>query len=123
MKIIELFESFIQWPKILRSAKEISDYISSQSSNYVDKEVIEEYFSGCQAVLEELPLESIREGNPEANIRDKRKERKYTKLDIATMPPIVVENGIIQDGNHRFRVAKAKGLNKILCYVVKEEEI
>lgn len=109
MILSELFESVNvpQWSKVLKDNNGIAQYIAEQSPGYVDEEMIQDNFIGCYAELEILPIDSIREGHP--------------KMDIATLPPIVVENGVIVDGNHRFRLARVKGLKEIPCYVVKSE--
>ncbi len=36
------------------------------------------------------------------------------------MPPIVVENSKIIDGNHRYRVAKGNGQKEIFIYEIQE---
>lgn len=110
------------WPPVLKDRYAIADYIETVASAYVDNEYISEHFRGCRAVLRMVPLAQIREGDEDHNIPSKAKERRYAKMDIATMPPIVIEDGEIQDGHHRYRVAKAKGLTEMLCYVVEEIE-
>jgi hypothetical protein len=47
----------------------------------------------------------------------------YEKLDVNTMPPIVMINQRIIDGYHRYLVSKKQGKEKILAYVNKEKPI
>ena len=104
----------------LKDNYEIADYIEQYSIGYVDREQIEEYFAGTYAELKEVDINSIKEGNKEGNVRVASKEKKYSKM-TTEIPPIIVENGSIVDGNHRYRVAKQLGKEKIWIYDVKEE--
>jgi len=108
------------YPDILSDAHAIADYIAGHASDDVDDEFIAEYFRGCHATLRLIPASEISEGDKDHNIRSKAKERRYAKMDPATMPPLVVENGKIMDGGHRFRVGLAKGKNAFWCYNVTE---
>lgn len=111
-------ESYLGYAPVLKDAQEIAEYIMSTSSEDVDGEFIEEHFWGCHATLTKVPLVDLAEGNPDGNIRSASKERKYSKMDMATIPPLVVEDGTVVDGNHRYRVAKKNGVNMLWCYVV-----
>lgn len=113
-------ESYLSYPERLDNSREIASYIESVASDYVDTEFIEEYFFDCYASLKLVPIDELHEGNTDANIRNKSKERKYTKMNPDTIPPLVVENGEIKDGNHRYRVAVANGAKSLWCYVVEE---
>jgi len=43
-------------------------------------------------------------------------------LDPKTIPPIVVNSKLeIEDGNHRYRVAKKLGLKTLRCYVIQNK--
>lgn len=97
---------------------EIASYITNTASDPVDRGTMEEYFDGATADLQLLPIDDIQEGNPDGNVRSAAKEKRYMKRSPLTMPPLVVENGVVMDGNHRLRVARAKGLDRVWCYVV-----
>lgn len=116
-------ESTASYPAVLKDEREIAAYIESVSTDYVDSEMIEEHFFGCRAVLRRVPIDRIRSGPEEANIPDKKKEKRYAKMDPATMPPLVVENGVIMDGNHRWRTAKSVGATHVPCYIVTEDDV
>lgn len=120
-KWINLVEEISSYAPVLDTAWDIADYIEGLSSDYVDAEVIAEHFHGCRAVLKRLPTHELQEGPADSNIRDRAREKSYQNLDT-TIPPLVVEDGVVMDGNHRLRVALAKGLPEILCYVVEEIE-
>jgi hypothetical protein len=118
---MRLYEIEHQYPKILEDESEIAKYISSLASDYVDEEFIEEYFRGTYAVLKTVPIDNIKEGDKDHNIQSKSKEKKYMKMDPTTMPPLIVENNIIMDGHHRYRVAKNLGFETIKIYDVIEK--
>ena len=107
---------------ILEDRFKIAEYVADISPDYVDQEFIGEFFRGSKAVLKRLPIGEIREGNLDHNLPNKRKENRYSKMDPATMPPILIdEDGEVWDGNHRFRVAKSLGLDSVWCYQVEDE--
>jgi hypothetical protein len=110
------------WEPILTSPEKISSYIDEQSTGFVDREFIEEYLWGCGARLRLVPIAEIKEGHPDQNVRSKKKEARYAKLALATMPPIVINMGVVEDGNHRFREAVRRGVEAIWCYEVLEIE-
>ena len=107
-----------QWPRILPNPKAIADYM--QEHGDVSWEWVFEYFHGAMAVLKEVDVASLTPGNPDANISNIEKELLYEKLPIRTMPPLVVENNTVMDGNHRLRVLKRKQVEKALVYDVVE---
>lgn len=107
-----------QWAPVLKDHYEIAAYIESVASDYVDREMMEEYYHGAKAVLRAIPASELTPGDADHNIPSKVKERKYAKLPVETMPPLVVQNGQIEDGNHRFRVGLAKGMTEFWCYDV-----
>jgi hypothetical protein len=114
----------VLYPGTLGDNVAIAKFIASLSTDDVDEEMIEEYFCGCGAVLKLFSVDSIREGNSNYNIRSKTKERKYKKMDPRTMPPILVSDDEIEDGNHRYRVVKARGSATIWAYqIIDEEEV
>jgi hypothetical protein len=122
MIIVEQFliETTSKYPPILADAHEIAEYISEVSGDYVDVEFIEENFRDCSAKLEMVPIASIIEGNGDHNIKSTKKERAYMKMSPETIPPLVIKNFEVMDGNHRLRVARKLGLTELPCYVVTE---
>jgi len=110
------------WAPVLKDDWAIADYIDGISPGYVDREFIRECFRFGVATLRMVPIDELTPGPADANVRVASRERKYAKMDPATMPPLVVQDGQIQDGGHRYRVAKAKGLAELPCYVVEYPE-
>jgi hypothetical protein len=111
-------ESTYPYPSSLKDSREIADYITGSSTEDVDYGLIEDYFRGAKALLRKIPANELTQGDPDHNVRDPHKERRYAKMPLDTMPPLVVENGRIIDGNHRFRVGLEMGVKSFWCYDV-----
>jgi hypothetical protein len=109
------------WPAVLESAREISVYIDTHSPQDVDTEFIEEHFHGAGAILRQRDIASLSAGPEDSNIADPDKEVRYAAMTLETMPPIVIEENVVRDGNHRFREAVRQGAKTILCYDVCDE--
>ena len=110
------------YPELLVDDRAIADHIVSLSPGEIDEEMVEECFRGCRARLSWIPIDQITPGHADTNIPNPKREAKYAKLPLQTMPPIVIDQGEIQDGNHRFRVAQAAGAVGLWCYCVEEVE-
>jgi len=106
------------YPQVLPDAIAIANYIESHSNSEVDYWLIVENFEGCKAVLRELPITSIKEGDPDHNMPVSGRETRYKKRPMDTLPPLIVQEGVILDGNHRYRAAVANGLKSIWCYEI-----
>lgn len=117
----------IDYPQFLDDADAIAAHIASLASDYVDENCIAEYFHGCGAMLRQVAIDDLQEGDSDTNARSRRKEQRYAKLDPSTIPPLVVDEIegrlVIKDGNHRYRVARQLGLTHVPCYVVAERHL
>jgi hypothetical protein len=102
----------------LDDARAIADYIDSLTPDGVDLEFVEELFRDGTAQLIFCPLDSLTPGHPDQNIPIPSRERKYARLPLATCPPLVIQDGEIQDGHHRYRVALSAGAPGLWCYDV-----
>jgi len=102
--------------KELKNSAEIVEFIIEFATDYIDEDMILEYFFDYKAVLKRVPTNSIKPGNLASNARSKKKEKEYKKLPIETMPPVMVENKVVLDGNHRLRIAKTKQRRNIYIY-------
>jgi hypothetical protein len=111
------------FPLTLTNSEEIADHIEACSTEYVDIEYIAEAFAGYGAVLRYVSMNEISSGYAENNISDPDKIASYGSLPLETMPPIVLENGVVQDGNHRHQVALSRGAAGMWAYVTIEEEL
>lgn len=106
------------YPPQLKSNVDLANYIESISSDFVDRQRIEEYFQGAGAVLKRILISDICEGDPDGNAPSAAKDAAYLNLPADTAPPIVIEDGVIIDGHHRFRNAKNRGNSYCWCYDV-----
>lgn len=114
-KPIENGEPF---PERLNDAWEIAAFIETYATYEVDEDMIVDLYRGCHAVLKLMPIDQLREGGRDVNLQNPANERKYQKMDLKTLPPILVDNGKVVDGNHRLRASKKRGLTHMWCYVV-----
>lgn len=105
------------WAPTLDDEHAIAAYIARVSTADVDEQFIAEYFAGRSCVLESVSIAQIVEGDPDHNLPDARKQLRYDAMDPAGMPPIVIEDGRVIDGNHRLRSARRHGLTHISAYV------
>lgn len=108
---------------ILHDEFEIASYIEENSPYEVDTDLIRDLFFNCHAKLKEVEISLLVKGSEESNLRDIKKENKYSKMNIETMPPIVVCDGDIQDGHHRVRVLESKNITTVMAYVIEEGRI
>lgn len=102
-------------------ARGLADYIEDLSSSEVDHEMIWEYFRGTVGILKKVPLSSIQPGPEDVNIPNPELDRQYAKMDVSTVPPLVVEDGTIVDGHHRYRVLKSARISEVWIYDVVDE--
>jgi len=102
--------------KQLKNSTEIAEYISEFATDYVDEDLVIEYFFNCKGVLKKVSVEEIQLDNSDNHSRSKIKEKRYSALSSDTMPPLIVENSIVADGNHRLRVARKRGQQEIYIY-------
>lgn len=99
-------------------AQEIADFVETYSTYPVDNEFIYEMYSGSHAELKLVPVAELTEGGRDHNQQSPKNEAKYEKMNLKTMPPLLVENGEVKDGNHRLRASQKRGLTHMWCYVV-----
>ena len=108
--------NLIMFKPILKNAEEITDFIKEFATDSIDEELVREYFDGCKAILKLVKVSGLFEGEENQNAKDVKKEKNYEMLPIKNMPPLIVENDIVRDGNHRIRIAKRNNLEEIFIY-------
>lgn len=81
--------------RILIDTEEITDFIIEFSVEPIDEELVYEYFTGCNGILKSVLVRTLKHENKDSHIRDYKKEKSYEILPFETMPPLVVENGIV----------------------------
>lgn len=97
------------FPDVLRNAQELADYVVTWAIGEVCSETAWEAFRDCQGTLRWFAMDEIAPQTGDGHRRVPSRERRYRKLDRTTCPPILVMEGVIQDGHHRHRVALARG--------------
>jgi hypothetical protein len=111
---------YSRWPDLLPDAQAIAEYISSQTPYEICEEQIEEQYFGSAARLQWIALSSISLENQEHHEIDPKRQAKCEKRNVATMPPFLVEDGVMQDGHHRIRTLLAKGITHHWVYVTED---
>ena len=69
-------------------------------------------------MLKKVAVSSLKAGPAAHNAGNPAKTKRYLAMEPATMPPLVVEDGVVIDGNHRLRVAIKRGLEEVWIYDV-----
>jgi hypothetical protein len=110
------------YEKHLKDHHEIADHIERTSADEVDRDSMLDFFHGEEAHLKKTPIKDISPGDPNYNIPSKKKQSQYKKMSSHTRPPIVVKDGEIVDGNHRYRDALKKGETHIWAYHTSEKD-
>lgn len=108
------------WPERLKGPECIATYVSELSSYEVCEEQIEEQFHGCHARLAWVELSTLTLGDDDHNVREEDRQAAVDSLPVTTMPPLLVENNLLQDGYHRLRKLLADGVTHHWVYVIEE---
>lgn len=106
------------FPDRLEDASGIADYIERWAVGDVCREMVEEHFRDCTAELVRLPMDAIDPSGGDGHRPIPSRERRYSRMDPASCPPILVMDGRIEDGHHRHRVAMNRGDDGMWCYRV-----
>lgn len=110
----------IVWPDRLKDPEGIAGYVSELSSYEVCEEQIEEQFHGCHARLAWIELSTLTMGDDDHNVRENDRQAEVDSLPVATMPPLLVEDNVLQDGYHRLRRLLADGVTHHWVYLIEE---
>ncbi len=103
---------------ILRDSHAIARHVVENSPGYVDEHMVDDAYIGCVAHLRWVPIEAVSPGPEDCNVPSSTKERRYARMPAGSAPPILVEDGEIVDGNHRYRVAVARRQKGMWAYVI-----
>jgi hypothetical protein len=87
----------------------------------IDKEIIEERFYVCHAVLMSMNATDLELDHPNNNLQDDDKQNKYNLMSQSETPPILVEGCKVIDGGHRVRTALFKKVKTIDAYLIIED--
>jgi hypothetical protein len=98
---------------------ELVDHIAEVSPHKINIEATRKAFDGMSGVLTQVTTKSLKEGHKRDDVaKSQAKEADIAKLDPKTMPPLIVDNGVVVDGNHRLRAAREMGLESVPAYVL-----
>lgn len=100
----------------------LAEHVIASTPGHADEEFIEEFFRHAKATLCFVPIEEIKPGPTENNIRITAREKNYARQPASTVPPLVLENGHIQDGHHRYRAARSRGDKGLWCYCIEPSD-
>lgn len=106
------------WPESLASAQAIAEYVAALSPYEVCEEQIEEQYFGCHARLTWLDLSTVTLESGDHNLPCESRQKSVDGLPVATMPPILIDQSVLQDGYHRFRKLLSEGLTHHWAYVI-----
>lgn len=109
------------WAPMLESARAIAEHVVDLSPDEVDRDMVEDAHIGCIARLVWVPIGDLEQGPKDANVANPARERRYARMHAGSTPPILVDGRTIEDGNHRHRVALARGDAGMWCYMIEED--
>jgi len=112
-----------EYPAVLENEQEIADYCASTVADISAGVQFEEVnfrnrYRGCRAILQLIPSDRLTEGWEGDNQRFPARELRYGKLDPRTQPPLLVQDGVVHDGNHRLRIGRKQGKTCFWSYDV-----
>lgn len=105
--------------KELKDIFEIIDYMNKNSNfsegYYLDEARLIDEYSDCKAILKNVEIKELK---PKQDLTQVYQEKinKYTNLNYETSPPILVKNGVIIDGHHRYYSFINNGIDIIQVY-------
>lgn len=108
------------FPECLTDAADIAAFIQTFAAEDVDEDAIRDLYHHTYAVLKLMPIAQLKEGGRNSNLRSAENEARYKKMDLRTLPPLLVDKGNVVDGNHRLRAGKKRGLTHMWCYVIED---
>jgi hypothetical protein len=108
------------WPECLASAQAIAEYVVGLSPYEVSEEQIEEQYFGCHAKLTWLDLSTVLLESGDHNLPCEDRQKSVDDLPVDTMPPLLVDQSVLQDGYHRFRKLMSEGFTHHWVYVIEE---
>jgi hypothetical protein len=106
------------WPECLASAQAIAEYVVGLSPYEVSEEQIEEQYFGCHAKLTWLDLSAVLLESGDHNLPCEDRQKSVDDLPVSAMPPLLVDQSVLQDGYHRFRKLMNEGVTHHWAYVI-----
>lgn len=108
------------WQAVLSDERAIAEYVARLSPYDVCNEQIEELYKGCKAVLVWRALNTLTPGDADSNQPENTRQKACDELRLKSMPPLLVDDDEIVDGNHRFRSLQKRGKTHFWVYEIQE---
>ena len=108
------------WARELADNRAIAEYVARFSPYDICMEQVEDNYIGCKAVLEWRALDTLTLGHPDINQEDAKRQKVCDDLRLKTMPPLLVDGGKVEDGNHRLRSLLKRGESHFWVYNIQE---
>lgn len=108
------------WPEFLESSAAIAEYVADLSPYEISQEQIEEQYFGLRGRLTWIELGTLLLRSSDHNIPSKSRQKAVDSLPIVTMPPLLVDDSVLEDGYHRFRKLMKDGVTHHWAYIVEE---
>lgn len=108
------------WPEFLESSEAIAEYVADLSPYEISQEQIEEQYFGYRGRLTWVDLSTLLLRSEDHNIPSKSRQMAVDGLPVVTMPPLLVDDSVLEDGYHRFRKLMKDGVTHHWAYVMEE---
>jgi DNA-binding protein len=108
------------WPEFLESSQAIAEYVSDLSPYEISQEQIEEQYFGLRGRLTWIELGTLVLRSEDHNLPSKSRQKAVDSLPLATMPPLLVDDSVLEDGYHRIRKLLKDGATHYWAYVIEE---
>lgn len=109
------------WPEFLESSEAIAEYVADLSPYEISQEQIEEQYFGLRGRLTWVELSTLVLRSSDHNIPSKSRQKAVDSLPVVTMPPLLVDDSVLEDGYHRLRKLMKDGVTHHWAYVIEEE--
>lgn len=108
-----------KWPTHLKDVDAIIDFCNEIGDIDEDEDMLLTLFDGMSADLKEVDISKL---HRQKDVDLRGDEDDYADMPAETAPPILVlADGEIQDGAHRYEAAKIRGDKKMFAYVLKSK--
>ncbi|WP_408601990.1 hypothetical protein [Pseudomonas sp. PLMAX] len=108
------------WPELLESSQAIAEYVADLSPYEISQEQIEEQYFGLRGRLTWIELSTLLLRSSDHNIPSKSRQKAVDSLPVVTMPPLLVDDSVLEDGYHRLRKLMKDGVSHHWAYVMEE---
>ncbi len=108
----------MSWPEHLPDNTAIAAFVSEASPYPICEEQIEEMYIGCRAALRWTAVAELQPGPAESNTEEEARQAECDRRPPASMPPLLVDDGHVMDGNHRYRSLRKRGITHCWAYHV-----